>query len=352
MKMEMYLSEIAQKVGGKLYGDPQKIIKGAAPFETAASEAITFASNAKFLQKLDQTNAGAVFIPPVKHKPASDLGKNLIEVPYPQVAFAKVLNVFYPHSKPTPGVSLKAVIGEKFVSGEDVYIAPFVVIGNNVKIGSRVCLHPHVVVEDGVVIGDDAEIFPNVTIHRDSKIGARVVIQSGSVIGGDGFGYAFDGERYIKIRHRGVVEIEDDVEIGACNTIDRATFGKTWIQQGVKTDNLVHIAHNVTVGSHTVFAAQVGVSGSTTIGKNVILAGQVGVSEHLKIGDGAVLGPQAGIAQEVGKGQVVSGTPEMPHRLWLRVQRIIPRLPLLRKQLNALEKKVKKIETKLGVSDE
>lgn len=352
MTMEIYLSEIAQKVGGQLYGDPQKIIKGAEPFETATSEAITFASNAKFMRKLNQTNAGAIFIPQVEGKPASDLGKNLIEVAHPQVAFAKVLNVFYPPVKPTPGVSLKAVIGEKFVSGEDVSIAPFVVIGNNVKIGARVCLHPHVVVEDDVTIGDDTAIYPNVTIHRGSKIGARVIIQSGSVIGGDGFGYAFDGNQYIKIRHGGVVEIDDDVEIGACNTIDRATFGKTWIQQGVKTDNLVHIAHNVTVGAHTVFAAQVGVSGSTIIGENVILAGQVGISEHLKIGDGAVLGPQAGIVQEVGKGQVVSGTPEMPHRLWLRVQRIIPRLPVLRKQLNALEKKVRKIEIKLGVSDE
>jgi len=349
--MEISLSDIALKVGGELRGEPQKIIRNAAPFERATSEDITFAGSAKFIKRLNLTKAGGVFIPESSLSKATlEVLQNLIIVDHPQVAFARVLNLFYPPSKPASGINRNAAIGKNFIYGADVSIAPFVVIGNDVKIGSRVCLHPHVVIEDHAVIGDDTEIFPHVTIHRDSEIGAHVIIQSGSVIGSDGFGYASDGNQYIKIRHTGIVQIDDDVEIGACNTIDRATFGKTWIQQGVKTDNLVHIAHNVTVGANTVFAAQVGVSGSTTIGRNAILAGQVGVSEHLTIGDGAILGPQAGIAQSVSKGQVVSGSPEMPHRLWLRVQRIIPRLPLLRKQLGAIEKKVTKIEIKLGLS--
>ncbi|MDM8554496.1 UDP-3-O-(3-hydroxymyristoyl)glucosamine N-acyltransferase [Desulfococcaceae bacterium HSG7] len=349
--MEISLADIAQKVDGELRGDSQKLISNAAPFELAKPEDITFAGSRKFIKKLNLTKAGAVFIP------ASGLSEdvlaasqNLIIVDHPQVAFARILNTFYPPSKPASGVSPTATIGENFTNGKDVSIGHCVVIGDDVKIGSRVCLHPHVVIEDQVVIGDDTEIFPHVTIHRYSKIGANVIIQAGSVIGSDGFGYASDGNKYIKIPHTGIVQIDDDVEIGACNTIDRATFGKTWIQQGVKTDNLVHIAHNVTVGANTVSAAQVGVSGSTTIGRNVILAGQVGISEHLTIGDGAILGPQAGIAQAVDKGQVVSGSPEMPHRLWLRVQRIIPRLPLIRKKLSTIEKKVNKIEKKLGLS--
>jgi len=349
--MEITLADIARKVGGELRGEPQKRIRNAAPFDQATSEDITFAGSAKFLKKLNLTKAGAVFIPGSSLSgDALTATQNLIVVEHPQVAFARILNIFYPSSKPAIGISQKAAIGKNFTSGLDVSIAPFVAIGNDVKIGTRVCLHPHVVIEDHVVIGNDTEIFPNVTIHKCSEIGAHVIIQSGTVIGSDGFGYATDGNQYIKIRHTGIVQIDDDVEIGACNTIDRATFGKTWIQQGVKTDNFVHIAHNVTVGANTVFAALVGVSGSTTIGRNVIVAGQVGVSDHLKIGNGAILGPQSGIAQSVGKGQVVSGSPEMPHRLWLRVQRIIPRLPLLRKKLSAIEKKVNKIENKLGLS--
>ena len=349
--MKITLADIALKTGGELRGDSQKLISNAAPFDLATSEDITFAGSAKFIKKLNLTQAGAVFIPESGlSEDALAMSPNLIIVEHPQVAFARILNIFYPPAKPAPGISEKAAIGENFTNGKHVSIGHFVVIGNDVKIGSRVCLHPHVVIEGNVVIGDDTEIFPHVTIHRHSKIGANVTIQSGSVIGSDGFGYATDGKKYIKICHTGIVQIDDDVEIGACNTIDRATFGKTWIQQGVKTDNFVHIAHNVTVGANTVSAAQVGVSGSTTIGSNVILAGQAGVAEHLTIGDGAILGPQAGIAQDVGKGQVVSGSPEMPHRLWLRVQRIIQRLPLMRKKLSAIEKKVNKIEQKLGLS--
>ncbi len=349
--MEISLAEIAHKVGGELHGDPQKLISNASPFDLATTEDITFASSVKFIKKLNLTKAGVVLIPESGlSEDALAMSPNLIVVEQPQAAFARILNIFYLPSKPTPGISRKAAIGKNFTSGPDVSIASFVVIGNDVKVGSRVFLHPHVVIEDYVVIGDNTQIFPHVTIHRHSKIGANVIIQSGTVIGSDGFGYASDGNQYIKIIHTGIVQIDDNVEIGACNTIDRATFGKTWIQQGVKTDNLVHIAHNVTVGANTVFAAQVGVSGSTTIGRNAILAGQAGVSEHLTIGNNAILGPQAGIAQSVGEGQVVSGSPEMPHRLWLRVQRIIPRLPRLRKQLSAIEKKVNKIEKKLGLS--
>jgi UDP-3-O-[3-hydroxymyristoyl] glucosamine N-acyltransferase len=171
-----------------------------------------------------------------------------------------------------------------------------------------------------------------------------VTIHAGTVIGSDGFGFASDGKTYYKIPHIGIVQIEDDVEIGAGNTIDRATFGKTLIKRGVKTDNLVQIAHNVTVGEDTILVAQVGIAGSTTIGKHVVVAGQVAIAGHLSIGDNVTVGGKAGVTKSVPNGEIVSGTPEMPHKLWLRVQRVIPRLPELKKKLLDIEKRLKKIE--------
>ena len=174
------------------------------------------------------------------------------------------------------------------------------------------------------------------------------MIHAGTVIGSDGFGFAPDGRSYHKIPHTGYVQIDNDVEIGANNTIDRGTFGKTHIGRGVKTDNLIHIAHNVSVGENTVLVAQVGISGSVTIGRNAILAGQAGIAGHLNIGDGATIGPQTGVGKDVPEGQIVSsGIPEMPHRLWLRVQRLIPKLPDFSKKLSRMEKNLKRIEEKM-----
>ncbi len=338
--MEITLARIAEVVEGDIKGDFNKNIRGAAPFDDATPDDITFAVNPKFLGKINETGAGAVIVP----RDFQGSSKNIVRVENPQVAFAKILNLFHPPLKPEIGINSTAHIGKDFVCGKDVSIAPFVVIGNNVSLGDRVILHPGVVIGDSVVIGNDVRIYPNTTVLERCRIGSKVTIHAGTVIGSDGFGFAPDGEKYYKIPHTGIVQIDDDVEIGAGNTIDRATFGKTWIKSGVKTDNLVHIAHNVTVGENTVLVAQVGISGSVTIGKHVILAGQAGVSGHLAIGDDVTIGPQAGISKSVQSGAVVSGTPEMPHRLWLRVQRIIPRLPELKKKLSEIENRLKKIE--------
>jgi UDP-3-O-[3-hydroxymyristoyl] glucosamine N-acyltransferase len=210
------------------------------------------------------------------------------------------------------------------------------VIGNNVTVGHRITLRPNVVVGDNVVMGNDVRIYPNVTILERCTIGNRVIIHAGTVIGSDGFGFAPDGKKYYKIPHTGIVRIDDDVEIGAGNTIDRATFGKTWIKRGVKTDNLVHIAHNVTVGEDSVLVAQVGISGSVTIGKNAILAGQAGVAGHLILGDDVTVVSQAGVAKSVPSGETVSGSPAITHRQWLRMQRILPKLPELKKHGESL----------------
>ncbi len=342
--MKVPLSKIARLVQGRVIGDSDRMIGDAAPFELAGAYEITAAGSAKFLKKITDCNAAAILV----SRDISDKDHNFVQVDNPMVAFAKVMQYFHPPAQPQSAIHPSAVIGKDFKCGQNVAIGPMVVIGDHVTVGDQVWLHPGAVIGSHVIIGNDVTIHPNVTILERCTIGNRVIIHSGSVIGSDGFGYAPDGRCYYKIPHTGIVQIDDDAEIGANNTIDRATFGKTLIGQGVKTDNLVHVAHNVIVGQNTVLVAQVGISGSVTIGKNAILAGQAGIAGHLTIGDGATVGPQTGVGKSVPDGQIVSsGIPEMPHRLWLRVQRFIPKLPEFSKKLSGLEKRLKMLEQKL-----
>jgi len=338
------ISKISALVQGKIRGDSNKMISGAAPFEQAGADEITVAGTAKYIKKMGACRAAAIIVPPN----TTSESHILLQVDNPMVAFAKTMQYFHPPVQPRAGIHPGATIGEEFHHGRHLTVGPAAVIGRQVTVGDRVWLHPAVVVGDDVVMGDDVVIHPNVTIQQGCIIGNRVIIHAGTVIGSDGFGFAPDGKRYHKIPHTGIVQIDDDVEIGANNAIDRGTFGKTHIGQGVKTDNLVHVAHNVKVGENTVLVAQVGISGSVTIGKNAVLAGQAGVAGHLTIGDGAIVGPQTGVGKPVPDGQIVSsGIPEMPHRLWLRVQRMIPKLPEFGKRLTALEKRLKQFEEKL-----
>lgn len=346
--MNLTLEKIAEYLQGEVRGDAQQLISAAAPFEIAGAGQITFAGGAKYLKKLADCPAGAIIVP----KGAECPSKNLICVKNPQVAFIRIFELLHPAPKSLaylqkPGISPDARIGKNFACGQDAVISHFVSIGNDVCIGERAVIYPGVVIGDGVKIGDDTLIYPNVTILDRCIIGSRVIIQAGTVIGSDGYGFAPDGEKYCKIPHLGIVQIDDDVEIGANNTIDRATFGKTWIQQGVKTDNLVHVAHNVIVGENTLLVAQVGISGSTNIGKHCILAGQAGIAGHLTISDNVIVGPQCGVAKDVAAGEIVSsGLPEMPHRLWLRVQNIVPKLPEMKKKISELEKRLERLEGK------
>jgi UDP-3-O-[3-hydroxymyristoyl] glucosamine N-acyltransferase len=333
------LARLAEVAGGVCRGDPERLISGAAPFETAGTDDISFAMGA-FLKRLDASRAGAFVVP----TGAGVQGRDSIEVDAPRAAFARIVRRFSPRPRPAAGIAPTAVIGARFQCADGVSIGAQVVIGDGVSLGPRVILHPRVVLGDGVSVGAETEIFPQVTILAGCRIGARVRIQSGTVIGSDGFGYAPEGLQYVRIPHRGIVQIDDEVEIGAGNTIDRATYGKTWLQRGVKTDNLVHIAHNVTVGENTLIVAQVGISGSVAIGRQVIVAGQAGVAGHLSIGDGATVGPRAGVVRPVAPGEVVSGTPQMPHAQWLRVQAITPRLPDMARRLRELEKRWKDLE--------
>jgi UDP-3-O-[3-hydroxymyristoyl] glucosamine N-acyltransferase len=335
------LSQISEAIEGELDGDPNLAMTGAAPFETAAPDQVTYAGTPAYLKRIEETAAGAVIVPRRFAHPS----KNLIHADYPQAAFARLLNLFLPERKCVPGIDPSAVIGRRFSCGSDPHIAPCVVVADRVTLGDRVVLHPGVFLGSGVVLGNDVEIFPNVTILEECRIGDRVKIHAGTVIGSDGFGYAPEGRAYRKVPHTGTVRIDADVEIGALNTIDRATFGTTWIQRGVKTDNMVHIAHNVTVGEDSIIVAQVAIAGSVTIGRHAVIAGQAAVSGHVTLGDDVTIGARAGVLKSLPDRAVVSGGPDMPHNLWLRVQQVIPKLPELKKKILDLEKRLNRIES-------
>jgi len=340
--MGFKLSEIAEAIGGKLEGDPDKYIEFISPFETAGENHITYAGKQSFVDQIPCSSAGAIIV----SEKVSIQGRNLIKAPIPYVAFAKVLQLFFPQPTIAGSISPDASIGSDFSFGDNIEISARAFVGDRVTFGDRVRIYPGVFIGNDVRVGSDVIIYPNVSIMDKTIIGSRVIINAGTVIGSDGFGFAPDGHKYHKIPHVGFVQIDDDVEIGANNSIDRGTFGKTWIKEGVKTDNLVQIAHNVTVGEHSVLVAQVGIAGSSTIGTHAVVAGQAGIAGHLKIGDRVTIGPQAGIAQNIESGQIVSGSPEMPHRLWLKVNRILPRLPEMRKKVKDLEERLLKLESK------
>lgn len=331
------LKELGAWLQGEVVGDDQTIISGAAPFESAAAHEITYAFRPAFLKKISTTGAAAVIVP--QNYSTTEPGKTFVRVQNPYAAFAKVLQRFYPPTHPESHIHPAAVISSDVVLGTEAYIGSAATLEKGVICGDRVKIYPGVYVGEGAQIGDDTVVYPNVTILKQCRIGNRVVIHSGVVIGADGYGFAPDGGQYQKIPHSGTVVIGDDVEIGANTTIDRATFGETQIGNRVKIDNQVHVAHNVVVGDDTLLVAQAGIAGSTTIGKHVIIAGQAAVVDHLTVGDGAIVGPRAGLAKSLAPGKTVSGAPAIPHRLWLRVQRIIPRLPDMMKRLKALEKK-------------
>ena len=341
MPIEYSLQAISDRIDGHLSGDRTLRIRGVAPFEDAGATQITFAGQSKFLKGIEACRAGAIIVP----ENFEAAGVNLIRVKNPQLAFARVVELYHPQDRPAPGIHAMAAIGRDVQFGDDVFVGAFAQIGDRVAVGTATTIHGGAFIGENVTIGEQAIIHPNVTILRGCRIGDRVTIHAGSVIGSDGYGFVPDAGSYHKVPQIGIVQIDDDVEIGACNAIDRATFGRTWIQRGVKTDNLVHIAHNVVIGEDSVVVAQVGIAGSTKIGHHAILAGQAGISGHLSLGNRVTVGPMTGVGKNISDGEVVSsGIPAMPHRTWLRVQRIMPSLPDMKKKMAELEKKVSDLE--------
>jgi UDP-3-O-[3-hydroxymyristoyl] glucosamine N-acyltransferase len=337
------LRRIADYVGGELIGDEGTVVEGLNSLESAGPSEITFCSGRRYHEALQKTRAQAILI-----NEKSDLyaGAQII-VANAELAYARVAWLFAPPICRYPGISKDAAIHETCRFGKDVSVYPTVYVGEGAVIGEETVLFPGVCVGENVTVGKRCLIYPNVSILRGCIIGDDVIIHPGTVIGSDGFGFVRDGATSVKIPQTGIVQIDDQVEIGANNCIDRATFGKTWIKKGVKTDNLVQIAHNVVVGENSIIVSQAGISGSCTLGKGVLIGGQVGVSDHVNIGDGVMVGSQSGIPKSIPAGQVVSGSPVLPHRVWLKAVVLTGRLPELNDRLRSLEKKIKILEKSL-----
>lgn len=338
------LQEIAGFLGGTVRGDATLAVNGLAPLESAGPDKVSFLANPKYAAKVAETGAGAVLMAPG----GESYGRNVIEVANPYLGFAKLLTLFYTQPHPALGVMAGANLGEAVSLGEGISVYPGAYIGSRVSIGARTVVHAGAVIYEGAVIGEDCVIHANAVVRERCRIGDRCILQPGAVVGSDGFGYAPDGRGYYRIPQIGIVVLENDVEIGANCTIDRAALEVTLIRRGTKLDNLVQVAHNCQIGEDCMIVSQVGISGSTKIGNHVTLAGQVGVAGHITIGDNVLVGAKSGVPNSLAANAGYSGIPAQPHKEWLRSMAVVPRLPEMKKTISQLEKRLADLEAKLS----
>jgi UDP-3-O-[3-hydroxymyristoyl] glucosamine N-acyltransferase len=338
------LREIAGRLDCRLEGDGEIEIRRVTGLEDAGPGDLTFFANSKYAAALKRTAASAVIV----GEQAEGAACAVLRTRHPYLAFAKAVELFADPWRPPPGVHRLADVAPGAVIAPDASVGAFAVVGDGAVIGARTRLHAQVTIGRHAQIGDDCVIHSHVSIRERVQIGHRVVIQDGAVVGSDGFGFARtpDGTHY-KIPQIGGVVIEDDVEIGANATIDRPAVGETRIGAGSKIDNLVQVAHGVTIGRNVLLAAQVGIAGSTTIEDNVTLAGQVGVSGHITIGKGTIATAQSGIPNSVAPGSFISGYPAIDNRAWLKSSAIVRRLPELRKTIADLDRRLAELEARL-----
>lgn len=342
--MRKTLEEIAKLVDGDVVGNKATVITGICGIKEAKEGDLTFIANPKYSSLMEHTNASAV----ITSKDIKSAPKPIIRTENPSLAFAKMVSLIAPSGAKHPqGIHKTAIISESAKIGKDAAIGPYTIVEDGVEIGERTVIYSGCYIGSKTKIGKDTLIYPNISIREKVTIGERVIIHSGTVIGSDGFGFATVKGLHQKIPQIGTVVIEDDVEIGANVTIDRARFDKTVIGRGTKIDNLVQIAHNVVVGENSIIVAQAGISGSTEIGKNVILAGQAGLVGHITIGDNAIVAAQAGVTKSVPANTKVSGYPAKPHDTAKRVNACLQRLPELVETIRDLKKRIEELETKL-----
>jgi UDP-3-O-[3-hydroxymyristoyl] glucosamine N-acyltransferase len=344
----MALREIAALVGCAAPPDSAGIVRitGVAALDQAGPQDISFLTSETYLKEFKSSRAGGVL---VQKKVPIDSEPHPIAllVDDADLALIKVLEAFAPPvPRPPKGTDAAARVDRTATLGANVAIGAYSIVGARSRIGSGTTIHPHVYIGHDVEIGEECEIFPNVTVRERIEIGSRVIIHAGSVLGTDGFGYRWDGSKQAKIPQIGTVIVEDDVEIGSCVCVDRAKFSVTRIGKGTKIDNLVQIAHNVTIGPHTVIAGQAGLAGSAALGARVVLGGQVALRDHVRVGDGAMIAACAAVANDVDAGEVVAGMPALPHRQALREQAAIRRLPDLVVQVRKLEDEIKRLSSK------
>ena len=335
------LADLAELVGGRVVGDPEAIIEGVASIEDAGPGFITYLAHPRYRKHLPSCTATAVIVSDGFSVPA---GLNLLKVKDPYHAFAKIHTLFNPPRRHEPGISPLAVIDPTAVVSSKATIHPHCYVGSDATVEEWTTLMPGVTVGSGARIGKNSLLYPNVSVAERCRIGDGVILHPGVVIGGDGFGYAGNGARRIKVPQVGIVEIANDVEIGANTTVDRATIGATRIGAGTKVDNLVQIGHNVVIGERCLIVAQAGIAGSVVVGDEVILAGQVGVVDHVHIGARSVIGPRSTVVQSVPPGSALSGmVAPSPHKQWLKVMRLLPKLPELWRRVSELEKSIRSL---------
>ena len=339
------LGELAKALSATLDGDPNRRVTSVAPLETAGPEQISFMIDTRYRAAAEASRAGAFLV----SNDASGLRGPLLRSGAPAQALIALLTVFHPPAPARPGVDPAAIVASDARVDPSAAIGALAVIGAGAVIGANVWVHPLTYVGPGVEVGEGCLLHPRVVLCEGVHLGRRVIVHPGAVIGGDGFGYAFDGSAHRKIPQVGGVIIEDDVEIGANTTIDRATLGRTVIRQGTKIDNLVQVGHNVEIGEHSIIVAQVGISGSCRLGRGVVAAGQVGFADHLTIGDGAMLGAQAGVSSDVPAGERRLGTPALPMGQTKRIMVAQKQLPDMVRRLRTAERRLERLERRLGI---
>ena len=323
------LQQLAEHVAGQVSGDSHTEIRGIKPFDIAQPGDLTLASERKYREHLEKTQASAVIVSPE----VTSAKQALLQVQDPKIAFARLMGLFHQKAFRARGISPQAQVSGTADVSQDVSIYPFVFVGDEVVIKEEVTLYPGVSVGDHCVIGPGCTLYSNATLYDHVLLGSGVIVHSGAVIGADGFGYVFDGQQQIKIPQTGRVVIGDQVEIGANSCVDRATFGDTVIENGVKLDNHVHIGHNCRVGENTVFVAQVGISGSVEIGKRCTFAGHAGSVDHVRIGDDVTVMMKTAVTKDIPSHSIVSGQPAMEHKQWMKVEALKRRFPEIYQEL-------------------
>ena len=345
--MEFTAQQIAAFLRGTVEGDPEVKVSNFSKIEEGKPGTLTFLANPKYEHHIYHTEASIVLVNQ-DFTPTEPIHTTLIRVENAYTALAQLLNMVEQAKSKKSGVDSTAFIAPTASVGEDCYIGNMAYIGERVKLGNNCQVYPFAYIGDNVEIGDNTILYPHVTVYHDCRIGQHCILHAGSVIGADGFGFAPEGEQYKKIPQLGNVVIEDNVEIGANTTIDRAVMDSTIIRQGVKLDNLIQIAHNVEVGENTVMAAQVGIAGSVKVGKHCMFGGQVGLAGHIQIADDVTLGAQAGVISSVKEATTLLGAPAIQARNFMRSSAIFNRLPELYRTIGQLQREVETLKKEIN----
>lgn len=345
--MTFTAKQIADFLQGEIVGNPETKVSNFSRIEEGKAGTITFLANLKYTSYIYETEADIVLVNS-DFTPERPINATLIKVPNAYAALATLMDLVNKSAPRKCGIDTMSFVSSSATMGEDIYVGAFAYIGDNASVGSNSMIYPQSYIGDNVKIGENTIIYPGVRIYHGCEIGSNCILHSGAVIGADGFGFSKEKDVYHKIPQLGNVVVEDDVEIGANTTIDRAVMGSTIIRCGVKLDNLIQIAHNCEIGENTAMAAQVGIAGSAKIGENCVFGGQVGIGGHITIGRNSQVGAQAGIISNTKEGSEVMGSPAFPVKNFFKSSIIVPKLPDMYRQLSALEKELNALKEKLA----